>query len=131
MNCLQTFFLMLFLFFSFGVANAQTVVVLELQDPCATVSVEETLQQKQSFQLDIFPNPANDRIVVKASSGEQMGKIKIQLINLNGAVILSEELFSENNAFMKTFNISHLPRGTYIMNLFKGTEKTSRKVIIN
>ena len=42
-------------------AMAQTIVVLDLPNPCSGTGVEETVTK--DFEFGVFPNPADDAVI--------------------------------------------------------------------
>ena len=68
--------------------------------------------EKQKFS--IFPNPANDKIVLKS---KEMGNIEIY--NLLGVKLLESRKYN----LLKEMDISILPNGLYIIKLGQTTGK--------
>lgn len=122
--------LKLVILFFIGKAASQTVVTLALPDPCATTEVAEHIPKELSFDFSVYPNPAEDRIIIDMQSADKVGEIHIQLINLNGTVVMFERIFSDNTSCIKPIDISALPPGLYLIALYRGTEKLNKKIII-
>lgn len=124
-------FFNLFLFLSFSEITAQTVVTLKLDDPCLLVNVEEVIIKEASFKVEVYPNPASDRVTIKASAPDDIGEVKIRLVNLSGSIVSSRKVFSGSNSLVKSLDVSDLPRGTYIISVIRGHEQLSKKAIIH
>lgn len=75
-------------------------------------------------ELQIYPNPAIDRIYIKCPQGQD---IKMHVFNLVGACVFQKELKSGTN----DIDVSSLPKGIYII-LIRNTNLTfQQKLIIN
>ncbi len=59
----------------------------------------------------VFPNPTQGSFQIEATL-KQPGKIGIQILNLNGQIILDEQ-YSSGLRFVKSFNLSNQPAGVY------------------
>jgi len=95
---------------------AVTVTVFEdgiLIEQLDVVSVEEELP----FDLSIYPNPANDALFVNVTLS-QANALRIELFDLRGVKILSEEL-NENsfNNEVARFDVSKLTPGIYLLRI--------------
>ncbi len=120
----------LLVIFFIGKATTQTVVTLQLADPCSTTDIIEYPPLEKSFDFSVYPNPAEDRVIIDVESVDKVGHIRIQFVNLQGAVVMRENIFSENNSCIKPIDISALPRGLYIITIYKGAESQNKKIII-
>jgi hypothetical protein len=59
----------------------------------------------------VFPNPTQGSFQIEATL-KQPGKIGIQILNLNGQIILDEQ-YNSGFGFVKSFNLSNQPAGVY------------------
>lgn len=118
-----------FLFF-IGKAASQTVVTLALPDPCTTTEVAEHIPKELTFDFSVYPNPAEDRIVIDVLSQERIGEIHIQVVALNGAVVLFENIYSDHTSCIKPIDISTLPAGIYVIAIYRGNESLNKKIVI-
>jgi hypothetical protein len=92
--------------------------------PCVVHVIDAVLlpsslntEQLSAIQFGIYPNPAQETVVVSIENGELK---QVQLINPQGKVVL--------NSSTKTIDIRELPSGMYIMNiqLSDGNQMTAR-----
>ncbi|MFA5816268.1 MAG: T9SS type A sorting domain-containing protein [Bacteroidales bacterium] len=60
----------------------------------------------------IFPNPNNGLFQIEVTP-KQPGKISIQVVNLNGQVVLNEQLNSGTGQLIKSFDLRNQARGVY------------------
>ncbi len=78
----------------------------------------------QRDELVIYPNPAKNSLFIKSSSFFDVAEISI--INLNGQVVLRENLFS----IYEGIDISSLRNGIYFVRIKTGDHFVSRKVVV-
>ncbi len=74
----------------------------------------------------IFPNPARDRITISAS--RNLGKVMMQLVDINGRVVLSQQADLSRNVDL---NIGNLQSGLYILRLVGAFDTITHKIIKN
>ena len=104
-----------------GYIHPRIMVAMEIGDwtPLNTNDVEKLDQT-----VSIFPNPANNDILV-SSYEEALTAIKI--VDLQGRVVRNEKL---GNAYNYSVNVSDLPAGIYLVQLEAGEETTIKKLVI-
>lgn len=95
--------------------------------------IEEHSFNKSS--LKFFPNPATDQINI-ASDVIFKGKVHIELFDLAGSLIISEDLFSESNTdflnlMLKTNTGDAMLPGVYFIKLRDDSREFEGKFIIN
>ncbi|HWB64593.1 MAG TPA: HYR domain-containing protein, partial [Chitinophagales bacterium] len=78
--------------------------------------------------LSILPVPATDHITVTYQN-KPATKLLVKLMNTNGQIIDEEKAEPFNGSFNKTFNMSILPSGTYLIELITDSDIITRKVI--
>lgn len=91
------------------------------------VSVEDNLEARG---LNVYPNPTQDKITL--DFGLLMGEeIVINLIDLQGRIILSDQIKDQNGAYRKALDLSNLTEGIYFLRVSTKDENITRKVIKN
>ncbi len=83
-----------------------------------------------NFDLQVQPNPANDKISVSIELGSSQN-LKIELYNLEGQMIKS--LYDRTEAqgtFTESFNIADLPKGIYLLKVNIGSQIISKKIVV-
>ncbi|MBK9328236.1 MAG: T9SS type A sorting domain-containing protein [Sphingobacteriales bacterium] len=88
------------------------------------------IETERSFDiLDVYPNPANDRITVNFSLSEPKS-IQLELFNISGQALYQD---SYNNIKEKqtSIDLSALSAGTYILKFGLPEGNTFRKILIN
>ncbi len=83
--------------------DGETVLVYTV-----TFNVATSINDVATFELNLYPNPAGDYLIVESNSGKGM---TIMITSINGKV-LQRDLFDESNVKL---DISHLPAGLYII----------------
>jgi len=89
----------------------------------STVGIETAQSNTQTFI--VYPNPTNDIITI-ATKTTFDEPIILQLMDINGRLIFTETITSNHHAL----DISSLPNGTYLINLFNETQYLGHKSII-
>jgi len=78
--------------------------------------------QKDVNSLNVYPNPANNRIYLESDSNEEMN---IRIFDIRGSLIL-ERTVANNQGI----DVSGLAKGTYILNAVVNNESINRKLFI-
>jgi hypothetical protein len=79
--------------------------------------------------LDIYPNPASDRLnVMFASDTDET--VDIRLVSLTGKVVMEEVIESNTGNYHSVMDVSELPGGMYFLELESSSSKLVRKVAI-
>jgi PKD repeat protein len=88
-------------------------VTLTLTNDCGNdvytqnIAVSTVSVYNRDFQMEVFPNPANDAIMIRTDYAMQL----VELFTMQGIKVHSSEV----NDMQEIINISHLPQGTYIL----------------
>jgi hypothetical protein len=70
--------------------------------------------------MKVYPNPAQEAIIVSISSSESSAATHATLLTLSGQALLSQPLRMENELLKARFDITMLPRGTYLVRITAG-----------
>jgi len=79
--------------------------------------------------LSVSPNPASDVITIQAGT-KFPAEIKVQLLDIKGNIVASENYGVKFGEISNTLNVSLLPSGTYYINFTAGNTTVNEKVII-
>lgn len=113
------------------VSNAVTVIVKSGTSSITSNQTEIAMLpeavESEKVSLNLFPNPATSVLNVKMSGNAAANKAQIVVSNLNGQVVLRQQVAGGSNPV--ALNIGTLPAGMYILNLIIGTEVTTAKFI--
>lgn len=75
----------------------------------------------------IFPNPANNRIILKSDTNSEL---KYEFLNLTGQILVSGKILnSEEKPY--EINVSGIPKGIYLIRINSESRIFSQKIIIN
>lgn len=116
------------LFVTQNFVNGDTTTMRDLILNTLTAGIEEN--GSQEFQFEAFPNPSNDWLTVRFPDLTD-GETKIELVDLEGKVILNEETSNESNSTNeKILNVSAVENGTYILRIQHKEMIRSEKITI-
>jgi hypothetical protein len=83
---------------------------------------------KETSSLDVFPNPFQDRVVLQLNNN-YIGAMKVQLIDMSGAVKKEYNLFKNQAGATQTYlSAGDLPAGEYILRVSIGDWSESKKI---
>ena len=92
------------------------------------VVVEEEIQANG---LNIYPNPASDKITIRRNEIGWMNGASVLLVDMQGKVWMNEAISAEDsNRETLEMNTNNLPNGLYNMVIFSGNERVSKKIVI-
>ena len=101
-----------------------------LSDPndpssCAIAVLSTQGEQLAENNFSVFPNPSNGQVSLNMKSN--LGEGKVQIIDLNGRVV-----FTQNNLLEGTINIDAegLSTGVYLLEVSNATVSEATKLII-
>lgn len=108
-------------------ASAQTVVVLDVPEPCAQNGVEEPVQA--TFDFNVYPNPADKAVTLSFSDVDPIGKVEVQVADLKGVAVIQKQYYSAFNELRTELSLNNLAPGVYSISV-KGKETYSVKKLI-
>jgi hypothetical protein len=77
----------------------------------------------------IFPNPANDQATIEYELS-QPGNVDISVFDINGKLVIQEQLSQASGSHQYQLNCSNIPRGMYVVSVRTGnTVKTSKFIV--
>ncbi len=85
------------------------------------VQSSNTVKENQSFDLNIFPNPASNIVSIQS----EKPVTKIRLMNMTG-----QKVFEQNFDFKKKMDINFSKTGIYLMEIYAGDTKIIKKLIV-
>ena len=80
--------------------------------------------------LEIFPNPASDRLTITRSMAGWMNGASLMLVDMQGKVWKNESLSYQEGRDEMELNTNQLPNGLYNLVIYTGSEKVSKRVMI-
>jgi predicted Zn-dependent protease len=79
-------------------------------------------------QMAIYPNPSTGVFTIELNAKANNASYKI--FNLEGKLIATSKISATGSQTKQQVNMSHLPNGTYLVQVENGAEKFSKKLII-
>jgi PA14 domain/PKD domain/Secretion system C-terminal sorting domain len=100
------------------------LTVTDNQGSTSTAVVKVSVDDASALadQIILFPNPAHDVITGKITSAAS-GTVKVTVFDMNGRTVMTDETVKSLDVYEKTFNISALASGTYIVQVNIGYQK--------
>jgi len=86
--------------------------------------------EKELFNtLTIFPNPANDKVIIAFNIGE-IQNIKLELLSLTGNTLMTEHLKNFKGNYQKSLDVTSFAKGIYFLRLTGDSGITIKKIIV-
>lgn len=79
--------------------------------------------------LTIYPNPSKGIFTIELNT--KANNVSYAVFNLEGKLIAQSNINNNGGKISQQVNLSHLPSGTYVVQVNNGGEKISKKLIIN
>lgn len=92
-------------------------------------SVEARELNTPSFNVQVSPNPATDRVMVQWKDLKTTSPVSIQMIDISGKVIYEKKNI-DTVWPQHTIDVSRLQAGTYIMNMYVNGQSLTKKLNI-
>jgi hypothetical protein len=96
--------------------------------------VSKSIPSNKNKYLQIFPNPNSGNKITLKYKFNSIGKVLINIINMQGVTVFDKALFIPNSKLEITSGITisdlQLPNGVYILKLTNGNETLSSKLVI-
>ena len=90
-------------------------------------NVEELVEE--TFQFGIYPNPAAEQLNIRFALTEA-SNANIQIVGMDGKMVLSEELLIERGNHILNLNTEQLSKGIYILKIMTNEFSRSEELII-
>ena len=111
-------------------AISQTIVVLDLPNPCSGTEVEEWTSEEPMLVFDVYPNPTDDCVTVSVSTrNNELGKMTVEVSDLSGRLLLRKEYYSAHDKVQTLLETNVLEAGAYIITLRNTAGVISKKII--
>lgn len=95
--------------------------------PCNTVGIQE--KYKVNFDYSIFPNPAANDFSVLISAAEN-GKYTVRISDVTGRMVHTQQLQVNNGMNYFAFDKLNLQSGAYTIEIINGSNKLTKKLIV-
>lgn len=81
-------------------------------------------------QITMYPNPTTDIITIEVSNFTSLGDVNINILDITGKVVMTEQLNGGGATFKETYDVSKLATGTYFVQFEANGEVQTRQFII-
>jgi hypothetical protein len=106
-------------------AAASPVVLPEIKSTPEIQASQNNKQIIKEKKLKVYPNPNNGRFVVEISNFKLA---RISLYNLTGKRVFCQDNIAES---LSLINLSHIPRGIYMIKVNDQEKQLTQKIVIN
>jgi hypothetical protein len=106
------------------IQNDNTVIGTNPQTGVVTVNLASSTENIEDFNLEIFPNPAQDLLNVKANNAILNS---IAIYNINGQLVQQS---LELNSDQQSIDISILSEGVYMIQVLTDKGLINRKIVV-
>lgn len=122
-----------------GVGGPYTITYTYDDNGCittatTTVSVTQatSVNNIEDFKspVQVFPNPSNGTFTLTFETKKQHS-VRINVTDLTGRVIWSEDVLSLNGKYTRNFSSDNLAAGVYMINVLTDGKTSTRKLVIN
>jgi len=96
---------------------------LSATDSCSTLSTEPNIKFSD---IEIFPNPAKDKVQIKISNDLLLNHPKLELSSISGKILINQSLTNE----ITKFYLNDLISGIYIVNIISDNKTILNKKLI-
>jgi len=98
--------------------------------PCDTLtSIPRQVIHKPTASIRLYPNPANQQLVVESLGGQFQSTTSFEVYNALGQVVQREQA-SKASFYSYTLNTSKLENGVYVLRMVDGTKEVSKSFVI-
>ncbi len=91
------------------------------------VSIED-LDNEEVFT--VYPNPNRGLFKVRLATEYQLGEVTIQIHDVTGRIILTDQLYSQGENLERSYDLSSVSPGTYFIRLLTEPGVLTRSIII-
>lgn len=95
-------------------ANAGLVLTQGFLQPIEKSGFTFTSSKQAEWTLNVYPNPARDRLYLSIPGEVSMGKSLLQVTDMNGRMVYQEYWTPQG---IREIDIEHLPASTYLISL--------------
>ncbi|MGB3080211.1 MAG: T9SS type A sorting domain-containing protein, partial [Saprospiraceae bacterium] len=110
------------------VASPQTTTPETIEDLNVAISSDQVTSGMLSA-VTLWPNPTNGSINLSFDSRASQ-EIQMRLINFLGQEMLREKIDARKGSNIQTIDVSHIPEGSYLMEVKTDSEMYTKVVVI-
>ncbi len=104
-----------------GVTNSDAVEVTV--ENCSAIS-----EGKNKEEMNVYPNPTTGTISIKADNKYE--SLNLNIYSLNGSIVYSDVVQTNNNVAYKSVDLSNLSKGVYIVRMYNSDYHKVKRVLL-
>jgi len=104
-----------------GVTNSDSVIITV--ENCLAIS--ETIQKEE---LNVYPNPTTSSFHIEADN--EYDYLNLNIYSMNGSIVYSDIVKTNNNIAYKIVNLSYLNKGIYIISMYNADYHKTRRILL-
>ena len=109
-------------------AMGQTIVVLDIPNPCSQNSTEEI--NSSNIDFNVFPNPADKSVTLSFSGTEPVGKLEVQVTDMRGIALIMKQYYSSFTELRTEMALDDLAPGVYVVSVRSKNCYVRKKLVI-
>ena len=109
-------------------AMGQTIVVLDIPNPCSQNSTEEF--NSSNIDFNVFPNPADKSVTLSFSGTEPVGKLEVQVTDMRGIALIKKQYYSSFTELRTEMALDDLAPGVYVVSVRSKNCYVRKKLVI-
>jgi len=109
----------------FNDGNSSSVTTTIEVVNCYVVGLENNL----GIDFKAYPNPTNGPLYLNVDNS--LGDMQMELINLTGRIVFSDNIISKNGKIQKQLDFSNIKRGIYLLKVYNTNQYLVKKIILN
>ena len=111
-----------------SVANGWGWAIDNLQIQEEIVGIEDFVNISKF--LNIFPNPSEGRFQIEVKGLDFSEPLNIEIINIMGRIVYKKIIEYPQETINQSADLSHLDAGLYLVNSWQGSQRASRKILL-
>ena len=105
-----------------GTTNSDEVIVTVKN--CSALAEEQSIQE----DMNVYPNPSNGTINVRAENSYD--SLNLDIYSINGSLVLKDQVQTKNRVAYKTVDLSRLSKGVYIVRMYNTDYNKTKKILL-
>ena len=98
-----------------------------LETTQVTIIVRDCSSNKKS-EFNVYPNPTKGVVYIHLPS--QKTKLNLQIVSLNGQLVLSKQVKADRNGIFTQIDLSSISKGVYLLKMNNGNFNETKKILV-
>ena len=100
-----------------------------VDDIAVNTDIAESVSEHSVNRFNVFPNPATDKTKITFNANVS-GNYSIEFVNVAGQIVMKEKIENFSGDFSKTYDLSVLGKGVYLVSLTSPNGREIRKIVV-